>query len=189
MAVTSKHIPQAYTRETLVKAIEWLNAQPTNVRERAQSADLIVSHYLQARRQAALHVEAPVSQETFKSDLRHLAQDLRQFEEPQPPHTTRSPSYVMPTEEQVEPIFKPEPRQESLFRQPMATSHPPVAAETSSSPPQTRQTETSLKGLSWNVDSRSLALARELRERLNLSSEAEALRMLVTLGAERVRGL
>ena len=36
---------------------------------------------------------------------------------------------------------------------------------------------------------RIAAWARELSERLNLSSETEALRMLITLGAERARAL
>src|SRR3954468_11192236 len=103
MALTQSKIPpQAYTRDTLVKAIEWLTTQPPAVRERANSADLIVSHYLQARRQAAaIQMEAPVSQENFKADLRHLAEDLKQFEEPSapPPQPARSPSYVMPVDD------------------------------------------------------------------------------------------
>jgi hypothetical protein len=37
------------------------------------------------------------------------------------------------------------------------------------------------------VDPRSLAIARELQDRLNLSSEGEALRMLISFGAERAR--
>lgn len=203
MALTSKIPPQAYTRDTLVKAIEWLSSQPSDVRARATSADLIVSHYLQARRQhaASAYEHAPISQESFKSDLRHLAQDLKQFEEPPAPSQpapqvtpSRAPSYVRPeAEEQLETIVSHH-RQDNLFRHELTrqerierTPEPQVRAPEG----QVRVTETTttVKGLAWNVDQRSLAIARQLQETLNLSSEGEALRMLVTLGAERVKGL
>src|SRR5665213_3819607 len=85
MAMTTNLPPQAYTRDTLVKAIEWLSGQPPSVRERASSADLVVSYYMQACRKSAAHLEAPVSGANFKSDLKHLAEDLKQFEEPTAP--------------------------------------------------------------------------------------------------------
>lgn len=162
MALTTNLPPQAYTRDTLVKAIEWLSSQPASVREKATSADLVVSFYLQARRKAAVQMEAPVSGENFKADLRHLAEDLKQFEEPSAPPTPPSVVHLF----SAEPIFKPEPVPQSVPR-----SEPPV------------------KPASWPVDNRSLAAARELQQRLNLSSEVEALRMLVTMGAERARAL
>ncbi|MBX3022608.1 MAG: hypothetical protein KF799_13125 [Bdellovibrionales bacterium] len=194
MALTSKLPPQAYTRDTLVKAIEWLSGQPSAVRERASSADLIVSHYLQARRQhAATAVEqAPISQESFKADLKHLAEDMKQFEEPSapPPAPNRAPSYVR---DQLETIVNHH-RQDSLFRheltrQERQETRTPAPTPISTPEPQMRTTEMTVKGVAWNVDARSLSVARELQEALNLSSEGEALRMLVSLGAERVKGL
>lgn len=173
MALTTNIPPQAYTRDTLVKAIEWLASQPASVRERATSADLVVSYYLQARRKTALQMEAPVSGENFKADLRHLAEDLKQFEEPSVPPP------VVHLFSQAEPIFKPEPSP-SLHRGYPVDSQP-VPPPTRSEPP--------VKPASWPVDNRSLAAARELQQRLNLSSEVEALRMLVTMGAERARAL
>lgn len=162
MALTTNVPPQAYTRDTLVKAIEWLSGQPSSVREKATSADLVVSFYLQAsRRKAAFQMEAPVSGETFKADLKHLAEDLKQFEEPSVPPP------VVQLFSQPEPIFKPEPIPQSH----VPRSEPPV------------------KPASWPVDNRSLAAARELQQRLNLSSEMEALRMLLVMGIERARVL
>jgi hypothetical protein len=66
-----------------------------------------------------------------------------------------------------EPIFKPDPtpRQE---------------------PP---RYEMAPKAIAWPVDARSQHAARELQQRLNLSTETEALRILVTLGAEMARKL
>lgn len=214
MALTSKVPPQAYTRDTLVKAIEWLSGQPPAVRERANSADLIVSHYLMARRQsgnfpssaATVNDMAPVSQETFKADLKHLAEDLKKFEDPPSappqvqPHPSRSPSYVKPEAavQELENIVSHH-RQDSLFRQESLRQQEyrheapvpqqPRYQEPMRHEPQVRTTEMTVKGLAWNVDPRSLAIARELQETLNLSSEGEALRMLVKLGAERVKGL
>jgi hypothetical protein len=171
MAITTSVPPQAYTRETLVKAIEWVQGQPPSVRERATSADLVVSHYLQARRRSA-EAEAPVSGEAFKADLKHLAEDLKQFEIPSPPHTqpSRSPSYE----------FTPPPEE-----MPAATfAAPPPPPRVAPAPaPQAPTT------VHWPVDARTLGAAREIMQRLNLSSEVEALRLLVTLGAERARAL
>ncbi len=151
MAVTTSMPPQAYTRDTLVKAIDWIARQPLSVKERANSADLTVSLYLQACRRTDLHLDSPVSGETFREDLKHLAQDLKQFEEPfAPPPTFETP----------------------LRREPPAA---PVAQ-----PP---------KAFTWQPDARTLAQAREVQQRLNLGSEAEAMRLLITLGGERAREL
>ena len=162
MAMTTNLPPQAYTRDTLVKAIEWLSTQPPTVRERATSADLIVTHYLQARRKAAAQMEAPVSGETFKADLKHLVEDLKRFEEPSAPPTppNRSPSFG--------------PFDQFLHEAPAPQPQPQPAAP---------------KGPTWHIDARTFAAAREIQQRFNFSSEAEALRFLVTLGMERARDL
>lgn len=151
MALTSTIPPQAYTRDTLVKAIEWIGTQPSAIRERANSADLVVSYYLQACRKAAVQMEAPVSQENFKSDLKHLAEDLKQFE---------AHSFAPP------PTAAPPPANRSTF------DPPPVPTS-----------------LTWTIDPRSMSAIREIQQRLNLSSEAEAIRLLITLGSERARQL
>lgn len=198
MALTSKIPPQAYTRDTLVKAIEWLSGQPAAVRERANSADLIVSHYLQSRRQAAF--EPSPAFEAPKTDLKSLAQDLKQFDEPplfpqavpqsipQPvPQPVPRPTRVQAiAEEHVETVVN-QHRQDSLFRQQNVPQQQELRIENAA--PSVRTTETTVKGVAWTVDPRSLAIARDLMEALNLSSEGEALRMLVSLGAERLRGL
>jgi len=178
MALTTNLPPQAYTRDTLVKAIEWLSSQPASVRERASSADLVVSYYLQACRKAAVQMEAPVSGENFKSDLKHLAEDLKKFEEPSSP--PQQPSRLSPSHDEppvplrIEP--PPAPRRE-YFSQPEPIFKPEPRMEQAPKP------------LAWPVDARSTHAARELQQRLNLSSEMEALRILVTLGAERARAL
>lgn len=165
MAMIHSLPPQAYTRDVLVKAIDWVATQAPSVRERAMTADALVSLYLQARRRTSeWEHEAPVSGENFKSDLKHLAQDLKQFEEssapPQgPPLHISEPVHAPIAEPMIRTVPNPQP--------------PPPAP----------------KAPSWNLDQRTLSAAREVQQRLNLSSEQEALRMLVTLGIERARSL
>lgn len=164
MALTQNIPPQAYTRDTLVKAIEWVSSQPPTVREKASSADLIVSLYLSARRKASSE-EATLKQETFKTDLKHLVDDLRGYEEPTAPPTP------IPTPAPT-PAVAPAPTPPARFPSPVrAPEHLPVQA------------------FNWAVDERSLGLARDLQERLNLGHESEALRLLIQLGSERAREL
>ncbi len=223
MAMTTNVPPQAYTRDTLVKAIEWMTLQPAAVRERANSADLVVSYYLQARRRmTAAQMEAPVSGESFKADLRHLAEDLKKFEKiaPSPPHThpSRSPSlgqfdhlqeisiprmevpmapsarlYGTPT---PPPPLPPPPRVapppvSMNYAPPLPLYNEPATPPPPQEPPRISPTASPAaappKVITWAIDPRSLASARELQQRMNLSSETEAIRMLVTLGMERMR--
>ncbi|MGE4132756.1 MAG: hypothetical protein AB7F86_14020 [Bdellovibrionales bacterium] len=106
-------------------------------------------------------MDAPVSQENFKADLKHLAQDLKQFEDPSPPTLAKRTS---PYGGRVEPLFEP-----------------PAPAPPAPQPIR--------EPVGWQPDGQSLDSARELRARLNLSHEHEALRLLITLGMERARQL
>jgi hypothetical protein len=180
MAMTTNFPPQAYTRDTLVKAIEWLSSQPPSVRERASSADLVVSFYLQACRKTAAQIEAPVSGANFTSDLKHLAEDLKQFEEPSPPQRLAVHGSHEAVEAPVHPLrrpLSPPPPAPTYFNPP----EPIFKPEPPPPPPP--------KSIAWPVDARSQHAARELQQRLNLSSETEALRILVTLGAEHAKTL
>jgi hypothetical protein len=196
MAITTNIPPQAYTRDTLVKAIEWMNSQPASLRERAGSADLIVSYYLQARRRmTAAQMEAPVSGESFKADLKHLAQDLKQFEEPSAPPTPPSRAFAQLHEGQVPQMnfqdpFNPPRVVQPPAAQAQATTQtlPPPHQQPQPTPPAAAASQAHLpKVMTWTIDPRSLAAARELMQRMNLSHETEALRMLVQLGLERMR--
>ncbi len=239
MAVTNSIPPQAYTRDVLVKAIEWSYTQPLAIREKATSADLLVSYYIQACRRNSANLEAPVSQENFKADLKHLAEGLKQFEDPiaPPPHTpSRFPSYGThdPHAGKVEPLFAPQhqpppqaqsvpqmqtipdhhyvppsyqahtqghvshspaytqdyPPAPSAFRPAPAAPPPPQPVYAAPAPPPQPMAPTAKpQGPLWAIDGRSLAVARELQDRLNLSNEGEAIRFLISLGVQRAREL
>lgn len=76
--------PQAYTREMLTTAYHWLQAQPESIRKLAQTSDALVGLYLRAQRygQVSAENDAPVTSQAFASDLKVLAEGLRQFEDP-----------------------------------------------------------------------------------------------------------
>jgi hypothetical protein len=167
--------PQAYTRDVLIKAIDWVATQSPAVRERAMSADALVSLYLQSKRRSnEWHQETVSTGEHFKSDLKHLAQDLKQFQfdEPLPPqHTFQQPEPTVPAP-------APPPPRAPIVEQ-MSHQNGPDSQSSIATP----------KALTWTVDPKTLSAARELQTRLNIGSDVDALRMLVTLGIERARGL
>lgn len=172
MAQIQNFRPQAYTRETLVKAIEWLGTQPSAVRERASSADLIVSFYLAALRKASTTGESTNPRQNFKADLKEMAEDLQKLNEPSapPPTANRSPSQA--GTEAAPTIKTPVSTPPARFPSPVRAPEHRTAQE-----------------LQWTVDERSLELAKEVQERLNLGHEGEAIRLMIQLGCERIRQL
>jgi hypothetical protein len=51
--------PQAYTKETLVKAYAWLQTQSEHIKELATTPDVLVSLYLKAKLQGDSALERP----------------------------------------------------------------------------------------------------------------------------------
>lgn len=169
LMTTANLPPQAYTRETLAAAFEWLKTQPDSVKQLASSSDILVGLYLQFRRRKQegfgpidsrvdpLNEDAPVSGEQFKSELKNLAQGLEQFTEPKLNSSMASPSHVM-------------------------KSAPKSSVRTA--PP--RETPPSL-GLGLDPQSRDRLLM--IQQKLNLSSETEAVRLLISLGFDKIQDI
>lgn len=151
--------PQAYTKDTLLKAYHWLQGQPPQIRELATSPDLLVSLYLKASRDGDSALDRP-SIQNFKSELRNLAGMMGELERPKPAEPTRR-----------EPM-------DGGSRLPPAQTAAPSAAQTSSPP----VSESAL-----NLDSKSLEMLREIKEQFNLSEEREALRMLIKIGYTKAK--
>ncbi len=162
--------PQAYTRDILIKAYEWLSTQPDVLKQKARDADTLVSLYMMSRRRATQdNWEEKVSVETFKNDLRHLAEDLKQFEAPIPTPMT-APM----------PASPPQPPFSSMS----------IPAASVAAPSMTQQMpQQMIEHKALPLDERSLRMVREIQERFNLSHENEAIRMLIVLGYEKVRPL
>lgn len=178
MAITNNPPPQAYTREVLAQAYNWLKTQPASVRERAQSADTLVSLYLHAKRYGAHSLspwdgEPEGNSQTFKSDLKNLARDFKDFE---PPAVSLAvPVESMPTTTTTQ----------AVAQQAVATTQTVQTVTTT----QVKATSTAFANLEQNLDPRTVEILRDMRDRLNLSSEMEVLRMLIVIGYDRLRSI
>lgn len=80
--------PQAYTREILTAAFNWLQGQPESVRKIATTPDALVSLYMRARRfgDSSVDSDSVDTSQNFISELKNLAEGLKQFE----PHHLKS---------------------------------------------------------------------------------------------------
>lgn len=79
--------PQAYTKETLLRAYHWLQNQPGSIREMALTPDILVSLYLKASRDGDNALERP-SIQNFKAELKNLAGMMGELESHQKPTPT-----------------------------------------------------------------------------------------------------
>lgn len=150
--------PQAYTKETLSKAFDWLQYQPDQVKQVATSPDVLVGLFLKAQRQGIDHidVDAPVSSKKFLSDLKNLKKDMAQFEDP----ATSA--------------------QNSIQTQVTQTT---TVSETKS---MSMNAPTPNQNLMAQLDAQSLQAVRAVQERFNLSSPQEALRMIISVGSKQI---
>ena len=182
--------PQAYTKETLLKAYNWLQNQSDAVREVATTPDQLVSLYLKSSRGGVTQesLERP-SVQNFKSELKSLAGmmgDLEKknapteptyYQHPQPPqqqtYTPPQPTYTPPQQSYSAPQSQnPFSTQYQVQTSPSPTTQPSVGPQTSKS-----------------LDEMTQSLIREVKTELNLSSDQEALRMLVKIGYQKVQSL
>lgn len=181
--------PQAYTRDTLVKAIDWVSNQPESMRTQAKTADALVALYLQSKRRTQewsgngvdYGSDFPVSGEAFKEDLRSLARDMEQFTVP-PTQQSLLHQHQQMHQAAHQPSLQPQ--------RPLPESPPQqVPAMSPQNSVNTSLKTTPSSDFQWTVDPLSLKRARALQQRLNLSSESEALRMMLSLGFEHFQNL
>jgi len=189
--------PQAYTREMLTTAFNWLQTQPESVRKMATSPDSLVCLYTRAQRMGtvSLETEAPVSSQNFMSDLKNLAEGLRQFEEPAPVPMKPRPQPISaqssrPTHQpvqhqnfagaQVTPLVQPTPEDHRFFEQ-----HQPVQAHISAPAPAPKVASVPASML----NERSMAMIQEVKAGLNLSSDSEVANLMVALAYKNLKNL
>ena len=248
----SKLPPQAYTRDILAHAYEWLKNQPGSVRELASSADNLVALYLQSKRRIKDGVQsydlnpqiAKKSKAQFKSELKNLSEGLKQFEDetdeiPAPHYgqnlkpafqnehlpandalrtelnTAASKTYNLgsTTSQQLQEPANPFTHNKASQGQPVnvlrpensgpqQTLHPRSQEQATAQSPatfqagDTTQTEGShtgasassqhLSGIPLDLDAKTQAYLTDVKNRLNLSSENEALRVLAAIGYDRI---
>ncbi len=143
--------PQAYTREILTAAFNWLQSQPDSVRKLATTPDALVGLYMRAQRfgNTSLENDAPVSSQAFMSDLKNLAEGLKQFEEPKEIKRPQTP-----------------PPQQAWAAAPTFTSPPPS-----------------------QLNERSWAMIQEVKSQLNLTSDVDAINMMIAVAYKNLRNL
>ncbi len=165
--------PQAYTKETLSKAFDWLQYQPDQVKQVAVSPDVLVGLFLKAQRQGLDHidVDAPVSSKRFLSDLKNLKKDMAQFDDGSGSTQTLSPPQVMSHS-------APSSMQNSVQTQ--------VTQTTTVSETKSMNVNSSAASLLGALDAQSLQSIRIVQERFNLSTPQEALRMIVAVGTKQI---
>lgn len=183
---TSNLPPQAYTKDILAQAYDWLKYQPPSVRELASSADNLVALYLQAHRRAthkSTHgFENAPSSEAFRSDLKNLAQDLKKFD--QQKKATKQPDSDNNMSKDVPVTNHQVPTSPGAHSASQSEPASPSTASASSSPAYVVQPR-----FTDGLDRRTKEILQDVQYRLNLSSEQEAMRMLIAIGFERIRDI
>ncbi len=71
--------PQAYTKETLLRAYSWLQNQNESIKSLAINPDVLVSLYLKAKMNGEESLERP-SIQNFKAELKSLAGFMGEFD-------------------------------------------------------------------------------------------------------------
>jgi len=172
--------PEAFTRETLQEAFNWLQEQPEPVRKGVHTPERLVSLFRKSQR---LHdMDAPVSSKKFITDLKNLAGRLDQFDSAATPQTF----------DFSQPMTKTEAPTQFTDQKPFNPQITNTTNEPTSSS-QTLEIDTKIKiknsvkkapSNPFELDSLSLQRIEEVRVRLNLGSAIEAQRMLISLGYE-----
>lgn len=178
--------PQAYTKETLQKAYEWLLAQSSSVKELARDKDIMVSMYLTAQRNGEAALETPTVQ-NFKQELKSLTSLMKDFDPSAEAHKSMSLPNVSKSS------LSQSSGQTLQALQSQALQSQSIQSQVMQSQVVQSQMTTSQTVVSYDVssllDDKTLSAVREIQEKLNIGSEVEALRVLVTLGLKQFKKL
>ena len=192
--------PQAYTKDILLKAYNWLMGQNTSIKEMATTPDILVSLYLKATRDGDHSLDRP-SIQNFKNELRNLAGMMGELDRPQnsQAHPNKAPlpnagaSYA--SHHTAPPVVNAAPVVEAPTPGSQAHGSASSHANGQTSQTQVSYTEKTMTAVTRKtdlfeqLDAVSRAMIHEVKEELNLSSEVEALRMLIKIGYTRSKSL
>ncbi len=196
--MASNHIPpQAYTREDVAKAYVWVQSQPEYVKNMATTKETLVALYLQARRNGVsslgdgrLENIAPVSSKDFKNQLQSLATELNQFEKQK--ETLKAQVPLKPVQNSVPQNLPDAPDFTQNFDMSRAFEFEQEAPMKSPTPPRYDERSIEFKvserrqtGVS--VDQKSQNIIDTVKAELNMESDADVVRMLITLGYDKLK--
>ncbi len=157
--------PQAYTKDTLTQAYEWLQSQPTHIKELASNTEILVSLFLKVKMNGNGSLDRP-SIQNFKSELKNLAGMIGEFDHPK---------------SKVESL--PEPKREPKSALGAIQNPVPQNATQQIAAAEARST------ISYILDSKSMDSIKEIQSLFNLSSENEAIRLLISIGHRKLVNL
>lgn len=166
--------PQAFTKETLQKAYSWLLNQSPSVKDLATTQDMLVSLYLKAQRSGEASLDTP-SIQNFKQELKNLASMMGDLHTPPAQNQAQNQSSA--------------PAQNRNNNQGGLSGLTQTIKEAAAHPASIRQNDSG-SGSNNNLgqlDMQSLQILTEVRQFLNLSSDIEALRALITLGYKQIK--
>ncbi len=177
--------PQAYTKESMLKAYAWLQNQDASIKEMATTPDILVSLFLKANRDGEGALDRP-SIQNFKHELKQLAGLMGEFDKERPvvpnqgSKTRASEGLGLNAASNREGSSKPLeslsidfPSLEKKFNASLNS-----AAQGAPSP---------ASGLDFDLA--SVTLINEVRQKLNLSSNNEALKVLIQVGYNKIKKL
>jgi hypothetical protein len=156
--------PQAYTKETLQKAYAWLLTQSASVKEMARDQNILISLYLKAQRNGEASLDTP-SIQNFKQELKSLAHQMGDFQTTSPDSSFHSQNVSSQTHSSA-PVYS------------TSTKEPKSDSKEGKDSP---KIDLSL------FDAKTLSAIQEIKETLNLSSNNEALRALISLGIKQFK--
>lgn len=191
MAIGTNLPPQAYTRETLTQAFAWLQTQPESIRKVATTPESLVSLYNRNQRFGPENrsistapisplagdtdlddlspTEAPISAQNFKTDLKTLAEGLKQFDSPRT---------------QTHQVSHPVSQHANHSGVHQGTQHVPQAQQH-----QLRAPPVSTQFDSERLNPAVQAMIEEVKTTLNLSNESEAINMMVSIAYKNLKSL
>ena len=160
--------PQAFTKEMLSEAFDWLNLQPDAIKNQVKSTEGMMSLYLRHKRHGkvgfvseSVSEQPPASIRHFQSDLKNLAEGLKQFDPP---------------------------RQESPAK-PQASPKASTYQSIEHTRESTKVTQSTSTAGDFFNDPNIISMLEWTQQRFNLSTKEEAARMLITIGQEQIEKL
>ena len=204
--------PQAYTREMLSTAFQWLQSQPESIKKLAHTPDALVGLYLRAQKfgHTSPEADAPVSSQAFVADLKNLAEGLKQFEEPKAAVRAPQPSQQLGFAQRIRteslnvaaPMAAtaaafagasatPYPATQQTYEAPaqMPVNHPQVNNQINVQMPAQMSGQMSPPNYTPGLNPMTQSMIQEVKHHLNLSSDAEVINMMVALAYKNVKGL
>lgn len=188
-----KMAPQAYTKEILQEAFEWWSEQPEELRNRIQDSDDLVGYYLRVKRSEGGSDNNILEhhEDSFSRELKGLAADLSSFEGYQSSKKKSKKEPVNPINtaavQSKAPSRPAKPAGNSPQLQFPQLSKKVVQPEAEVKPESTPLPGEEPKAGSLVLDARSLEMVKKARESLNLSSDYEALRALISFGSQKLQ--